>query len=559
MADGWEEELWRRPCKSQCVGGEEMAPTGATLSACSTPQVVASSTALTASRLQEYEPYTCDGSVDINGDPASKKHTGKWRACYSILGGEFCVSLAYYGVGTNLGMLVLTLAAASIHALDISPQGQDALPSLGLFLAALGLGGVWPCVPTFGADQFDDTDGAEKAQKERYYNWYYFAVNGGSLASTLLVYVQDSWGWGWGFGIPALFSVVGIAGFLASTKLYRYQKPGGSALTRVCQVVVAAVRKAHVDVPSDSSLLYEVPGKEAAAVVGSRKLVHTQGLRFFDRAATFSSVDEASSAAAAMPSPWKLCTVTQVEELKVLARMLPVLLAGVVFNMAEAFFPLFVEQGEVMDKNIRGFSVPPASLTTFNCLCILILLAPCYSRVVKPVLSMATGGLKGGGLSELQRVGVGLAFATLSLASAALVETTRLRIVDERGLAHRDAAVPMSILWQAPQYVFVGVAKVFAAVGFTEFAYEQSPHAMRSSCQACSLVMVTLGNYLVSVMLKLMDSATLVGRGRHGWIPDNLNEGRLDRLFWLMAGLQLLNLLAFACCATRYKRKQATT
>lgn len=324
--------------------------------------------------VQEYEPYTCDGSVDINGDPASKKHTGKWRACYSILGGEFCVSLAYYGVGTNLvsyltkarkqsnvaaasnvaswqgtcyltpllgafladsywgrqrtivislaiftmvvssaplhswpppqaftffvklicirmfsstffclqGMLVLTLAAASIHALDISPQGQgqDALPSLGLFLAALGLGGVWPCVPTFGADQFDDTDGAEKAQKERYYNWYYFAVNGGSLASTLLVYVQDSWGWGWGFGIPALFSVVGIAGFLASTKLYRYQKPGGSALTRVCQVVVAAVRKAHVDVPSDSSLLYEVPGKEAAAVVGSRKLVHTQGLRY---------------------------------------------------------------------------------------------------------------------------------------------------------------------------------------------------------------------------------------------------------------------------------------
>jgi solute carrier family 15 (peptide/histidine transporter), member 3/4 len=100
---------------------------------------------------------------------------------------------------------------------------------------------------------------------------------------------------------------------------------------------------------------------------------------------------------------------------------------------------------------------------------------------------------------------------------------------------------------------------VFAAVGFTEFAYEQSPHAMRSSCQACSLVMVTLGNYLVSVMLRLMDSATLVGRGRHGWIPDNLNEGRLDRLFWLMAGLQLLNLLAFAYCATRYKRKQATT
>ncbi|XP_066387273.1 protein NRT1/ PTR FAMILY 8.3-like isoform X1 [Miscanthus floridulus] len=614
MAEG--EEQWRRPCTSQCTGdsvaflvsggSEDMPSTGAPFSASSPPQVIANkadsvqaaahSSAFTASR-PEYELCTSNGSVDIKGNPASKKHTGKWRACYSILGGEFCGSLAYYGVGTNLvsyltkvrkqssvtaasniaswqgtcyltpllgafladsywgrhrtsvisltiftiGMVLLTLAAvipASIHTLDIAPQ--DALPSLGLFLTALGLGGIWPCVPTFGADQFDDTDGTEKMQKGLYYNWYYLAVNGGFFfASTLLVYVQDSWGWGWGFGIPTLFSVIGIAGFLACMKLYRYQKPAGSALTRICQVVVAAVRKVHVDVPNDSSLLYELPGKEAA-IVGSRKLMHTEGLRFFDRAATISSPDETSSAD--VPSPWKLCTVTQVEELKILARMLPVLLAGIIFNMAEAFFPLFIEQGEVMDNYIYGFSIPPASLTTFNCLCILIL-APCYNKVIMPMLSMITGMKRG--LSELQRIGVGLVFPMLSLVSAALVEMVRLRIVDQRGLVHRNAAAPMNILWQAPQYFFVGVAKVFTVVGFIEFAYEQSPDAMRSLCQACSLIMITLGSYLVSMMLKFVDSAT-VGRGRHGWIPDNLNEGHLDHLFWLMAGLQLLNLLTFA-------------
>ena len=275
--------------------------------------------------------------------------------------------------------------------------------------------------------------------------------------------------------------------------------------------------------------------------------------RFFDRAATISSPDETSSAD--VPSPWKLCTVTQVEELKILARMLPVLLAGIIFNMAEAFFPLFIEQGEVMDNYIYGFSIPPASLTTFNCLCILIL-APCYNKVTMPMLSMITGMKRG--LSELQRIGVGLVFAVLSLVSAALVEMARLKIVDERGLVHRNTAAPMNILWQAPQYFFVGVAKVFTVVGFIEFAYEQSPDAMRSLCQACSLIMITLGSYLVSVMLKFVDSAT-VGRGRHGWIPDNLNEGHLDHLFWLMAGLQLLNLLTFAYCATRYKGKLATT
>ena len=104
-------------------------------------------------------------------------------------------------------------------------------------MAALGLGGIWPCVPTFGADQFDDTDVAEKAEKGLYYNWYYVAVNGGFFfASTIMVWIQDNYGWALGFGIPTFFSAVGVAGFLSSTKFYRYQKPGGSTLTRTCQV-----------------------------------------------------------------------------------------------------------------------------------------------------------------------------------------------------------------------------------------------------------------------------------------------------------------------------------
>ncbi|KAF8727654.1 hypothetical protein HU200_018885 [Digitaria exilis] len=559
--------------------------------------------------LQDCEEYTCNGSVDIRGNPASKNHTGKWRACYSILGGEFCGALAYYGVGTNLvsyltkehnqsnvvaasniaswqgtcylspllgafladsywgrhrtilislttftvGMILLTLSAivpASFHTVLVASP-QDSLLFLGLFLTALGLGGIWPCVPTFGADQFDDTDAAEKAEKEIYYNWYYFAVNGGFFfASTILVWVQDNCGWALGFGIPTLFSVVGIVGFLASMKLYRYQKPGGSALTRICQVVVAATRKITVDVPNDSSLLYELPGKESA-IVGSRKLMHTDGLRFFDRAATITSSDGKFFDA---PNPWKLCTVTQVEELKIFARMLPVFLTGIIFNTAEAFFPLFIEQGGVMDNHIAHFSIPPASLTTFNCLCILIM-APAYNKVLMPMVSKITGTKRG--LSELQRIGVGMVFAILSLVSAAIVEMVRLHIARKKGLVHQNAAVPMNIMWQAPQYFFVGVAKVFSVVGFIEFAYEQSPDAMRSLCQACSLIMVTLGSYLVSVMLMFIDSIT-EGRGSQGWIPENMNEGRLDKLFWLMAGLQLLNLLAFAYCSMRYKRKIAT-
>ncbi|EEC66460.1 hypothetical protein OsI_32532 [Oryza sativa Indica Group] len=553
--------------------------------------------------LQEEGPYTGNGSVDVKGNPASKTHTGKWKACYSILGGEFCGALAYYAVGTNLvsyltkvqgqsnvtaasniaawqgncylttilgafladsywgrhrtivvslttftfGMVLLTLSAVvppNMHR-SMATFPREALSSLGLYMTALGLGGIWPCVPTFGADQFDDTDVSEKAQKELFYNWYYFAVNGGFfVASTVIVWVQDNCGWGLGFGIPTLFSVIGVVGFLASMRFYRYQKPGGSTLTRICQVVVAAFRKVHVDVPSDSSLLYEMPGKESA-IVGSRKLMHTDGLRFFDRAATITASDEASAS-----RPWKLCTVTQVEEIKIFARMLPIFLTAVIFNTAEACFPLFVEQGGAMDNHVAAaFALPPASLTTFTCVCILVL-APTYDRVLMPAVSRLTGVKRG--LSELHRIGVGMVFAVLALAAAAAVETARLRSVEA------DAPA-VSILWQAPQYVLVGVAKVFGVVGYIEFAYEQSPDAMRSLCQACSLIMVTPGSYLLSAMLTIISSVTGGGGGHGGWIPENLNEGHLDRFFWLMAALQLINLIAFVCCAATYKRKLPTT
>jgi peptide/histidine transporter 3/4 len=46
--------------------------------------------------------------------------------------------------------------------------------------------------------------------------------------------------------------------------------------------------------------------------------------------------------------------------------------------------------------------------------------------------------------------------------------------------------------------------------------------------------------------------------GKTGWIPDNLNTGHLDYLFWLLAGLSFFNLLIYTVCAKRYKEKKAS-
>ena len=186
------------------------------------------------------------------------------------------------------GMCTLTLSA-SVPALkpaeclgSVCPSAtpaQYAVFFFGLYLIALGTGGIKPCVLSFGADQFDDTDPKERIKKGSFFNWFYFSINIGALvSSSLIVWIQENAGWGLGFGIPALFMGLAIGSFFLGTPLYRFQKPGGSPLTRMCQVVVASVRKRNLGVPEDSSLLYETPDK-SSAIEGSRKLEHSDELR----------------------------------------------------------------------------------------------------------------------------------------------------------------------------------------------------------------------------------------------------------------------------------------
>lgn len=157
--------------------------------------------------------------------------------------------------------------------------GQTAVVFVSLYLIALGTGGIKPCVSSFGADQFDESDESEKKSKTSFFNWFYFSINIGALvASSALVYIQTHVGWGWGFGIPAVAMAIAVGSFFIGTPLYRHQKPGGSPLARIAQVLVASLRKYGEKVPDDKSLLYESSDKESL-IEGSRKLEHTEQLK----------------------------------------------------------------------------------------------------------------------------------------------------------------------------------------------------------------------------------------------------------------------------------------
>lgn len=154
-------------------------------------------------------------------------------------------------------------------------SAQYAAFFIGLYLIALGTGGIKPCVSSIGADQFDETDPKEKVRKASFFNWFYFSINIGALvSSSLIVWIQENVGWGLGFGIPALFMGISIASFFSGTPIYRFQEPGGSPIMRMCQVAVAAFRKRNIKLPEDCSHLYETRDKNCAAA-GSPKLGHS--------------------------------------------------------------------------------------------------------------------------------------------------------------------------------------------------------------------------------------------------------------------------------------------
>lgn len=186
------------------------------------------------------------------------------------------------------GMTLLTLSA-SVKGLKPECVGEVCHPStlqtttcfIALYLIALGTGGIKPCVSSFGADQFDDNDVAEKKKKSSFFNWFYLSINvGAMIASSVLVWIQMNVGWGWGFGVPAVAMAIAVAAFYFGSSLYRLQKPGGSPLTRIVQVLVASIRKFSVKVPDDKSLLHETRDEESN-IKGSRKLEHTEKFRYF--------------------------------------------------------------------------------------------------------------------------------------------------------------------------------------------------------------------------------------------------------------------------------------
>ncbi|GJM88584.1 hypothetical protein PR202_ga04662 [Eleusine coracana subsp. coracana] len=473
-------------------------------------------------------------------------------------------TITFGSVIYQVGMVSLT-ASALLPSLRPPPCSGEACPRasawtllvlhLSLLCTSVGTGGTRPCVMAFGADQFEldkPKHGERAANKTRwsFFNLYFFGVELAKLtAVTAVVYIQENVGWGWGLGVPTIAMLLAVTAFVSGYPLYVKMAPGGSPFTRLAQVAVAAYRKRNVAVPKDPSLLYQDKELDASISTAGR-LLHTNQLTFFDRAATVTDGDLTSSGA---PRPWRLSTVHRVEELKSIIRMLPIWAAGILLVTSASHNHSFaIQQARTMDRRVTAhLEIPPASMLIFSNIAMLATLA-LYDRVLVPRLRRLTG--HPAGITHLQRTSIGLTISMLSNIFSAVVEGRRKRVAARYGLLDSPrATVPMSVFWMAPQYAIHGVADAFMDVGRMEFLYDQAPESMRSSAAALYWLTMSAGSYMGTLLVTVVHQWT---KGDGEWLQDNLNRGKLDCYYWLVVTLQMLNVVYFVICAKMYTYKK---
>ncbi|XP_024380518.1 protein NRT1/ PTR FAMILY 8.1 [Physcomitrium patens] len=478
--------------------------------------------------------------------------------------GRYRTAIIFSAINLS-GMVILTLsvtlpylrpppcpaAMAAIHECPEPSVQQIGVFYFAIYSIALGAGGFQPCLSALGADQFDELDPKESKQQKVFFSVYYLCLCAAALVSgSVIVYIEANVGWDWGFGISLGALVVGNFVLVLGSRLYRQHPPAGNPLARIAQVVVASIRKWQVVAPKDDTLLYEVEDSDTSAIQGTRKIKRSHEFMFLDKAATASEAEK--QAAPGSFSPWRLVTVTQVEEVKFILRILPIWFCSIIFSaIYTQMLTLFIVQGATMDTRIGRFNVPPASISLFDFISVLSW-APIYEWVLVPMARSYSGNERG--FTGLQRMGIGLAVMTVAMVAAATIEIARLKTARIHGLLDAvDVPVPMSIFWQVPQYSLVGASEVFTYIGQLEFFYEQSPDGIRGLGSALALTTFGLGNFLSSILVTGVTKITSTG-GSPGWIPaKNLNRGHLDYFYWFLAGLSTLNLALYIKCAQWYR------
>ena len=200
-----------------------------------------------------------------------------------------------------------------------------------------------------------------------------------------------------------------------------------------------------------------------------------------------------------------------------------------------------------------GRQLSSAFLALFDSLVIMIFI-PVFDVVIYPTITKLRGGKQ---MTVLQKIGSGFVFCCLSMVVAGGVEVLRKQsaiipvslecatnMTFDASCENNSECAPVgeiqqmheiSVWWESIQYTLIGVGEILTSISSYELFYSQVPESMRSVCQGLNLLTTSIG-FMITGGINSVFSF---------WIPNNLDHGHLEYVYWIVAVMTLLNMFAF--------------
>ena len=350
----------------------------------------------------------------------------------------------------------------------------------GLFLIALGSGGIKPLVSAFVGDQFDRSN---KHLAKVVYDAFYWTINFGSFFASLLmpIFLRD-YGPSIAFGIPGILMAVATLIFWMGRHKYVHvppAPPNPDSFLRVVRTALLApgagrggllVAGAGAVLAVASLLLIPSLGFVEAVLIGLGALIALVG--------TGASM-QLERARGHHPD-------AAVDGVRAVLRIL------IVFALVTPFWSLFDQKASTWIIQGREMVMPhdqwwwpswlvrePAQMQALNPIMVMLII-PFNNLVLYPMLRRM-----GFEVTALKRMGWGIAFSGIAWIVAGWLQLSI------------DGGEPTSIAWQALPYLLLTFGEVLVSATGLEFAYSQAPQAMKGVIMSFWLLSVSYGNLWV--------------------------------------------------------------
>lgn len=413
----------------------------------------------------------------------------------------------------------------------------------GLFLIALGSGGIKPLVVSFCGDQFDQTN---KSKAKLVFDAFYWIINFGSFFASLLApRLLDAYGPAVAFGVPGVLMFIATFVFWLGRRHYINVPPSRRDPHAFSAVIRTALR-AQVQGQGRPGLLVALVGVVSAVVMLVLwALSALFALPWWPTDFGFVITACLSLGVIIALGGWGASMQLErargahpdlaVDGVRAVLRIL------IVFALVTPFWSLFDQKASTWIIQGREMIVPhaawwwpswlidnPAQMQALNPLLVMLLI-PFNNLVLYPLL-------RGWGVdvTPLKRMGWGIAISGTSWIVAGVLQ---LWI---------DDGQQVSLAWQSLPYLLLTFGEVLVSATALEFAYSQAPQAMKGVIMAFWYLTSTFGSLWV-----LLTNAGVRNEAVTAYIASTgLSENAF--LMFFFAAFAFVAALAFGLYARRY-------